>query len=260
MSDGSPQNAAVQAAAPPLAEAETRAKGPGIAQMAVVAAILGGGILLTALTSNVSSVAEPGIRLVDGEPFLVEKIGDWSGGPLQGLTEAERKILPADTQGTRRVYTDKNGAEVYCSVILEGSDVTSIHRPELCLTGQGWMFEGVHVETIPVQGAPGGLLRMTCMDSKRTFKLPQGGTTEARAVFAYWFVGKGRLTPYHWQRILFTTKDRVLRNRNVRWAYFLIYAPLATERDGQVELRNTAQTQELINRFVQDIFPTLTPS
>jgi len=52
----------------------------------------------------------------------------------------------------------------------------------------------------------------------------------------------------------------VLRNRNVRWAYFLIYAPLATERDGQVELRNTAQTQELINRFVQDIFPTLTPS
>jgi EpsI family protein len=260
MSDGQTQDAAVQTAAPPESAAVTRSKGPGIVQLAIVVAILGGAILLTALTSNVSGVSEPGIRLVDGQPFLVEKVGDWEGSPLQGLTEAERKILPADTEGVRRVYTDKDGNEVYCSVILEGSDVTSIHRPELCLTGQGWKFDRERVESIPVKGTPRGVLRMTCIDARRTIKLPQGSPTETRAEFAYWFVGKGRLTPYHWQRILLTTKDRVLLNRNVRWAYFLIYAPMTIEKDGKVQNRTGAETVELIRRFVQDIFPTLTPS
>jgi EpsI family protein len=259
MSDGLTQNVPVQTAAQPATAAATRSKGPGVAQIAIVVAILGGGILITALTSNVSGVAEPGIRLVDGKPFLVEKVADWSGGPLQGLTEAERKILPADTEGARRVYTDKDGNQVYCSIVLEGSDVTSIHRPELCLTGQGWRLEREHVERIPIGTTPGGSLRVSCMDAKRTITLPQGNT-ESRAVFAYWFVGKDRLTPYHWQRILLTTKDRVLFNRNARWAYFLIYAPLTTEKEGKVENRTGAETVELISRFVQDIFPTLTPN
>ena len=258
MSDGQMENLAVPTAAPSAAAAKSRSKCSGIVQLVIIVAILGGGVLLTALTSNVSAVSEPGIRLVEGKPFLVEKVGDWEGGPLQGLTEAERKILPADTEGARRLYADKDGDEVYCSVILEGSDVTSIHRPELCLTGQGWKFDRERVEGVPVKGTPKGALRMTCIDARRTIALPHGNTTETRAVFAYWFVGKGRLTPYHWQRILLTTKDRVLLNRNVRWAYFLIYAPLTTEREGQVQPRTEAQTMALISHFVQDIFPTLT--
>jgi len=259
MTDGQTENVAAPAAARPTAAVEARSKGPGIVQIAIVVAILGGGVLLTASTSNVSTVSEPGIRLVEGKPFLVEKLGDWEGGPLQGLTDAERKILPADTEGVRRIYTDKNGNEVYCSVILEGSDVTSIHRPELCLTGQGWKFDRERVEGVPVIGTPNGVLRMTCIDARRTIALPHGNATETRAEFAYWFVGKGRLTPYHWQRILLTTKDRVLLNRNVRWAYFLIYAPMLTERDGEVQKRTETETVQLISRFIQDIYPTLTP-
>src|SRR2546422_479646 len=77
-----------------------------------------------------------------------------------------------------------------------------------------------------VATAPGDL-RISCLDAKRT---EPRGNIESRAVFAYWFVGKGRVTPYHWLRILLTTKDRVLFNRNARWAYFLIYAPMTTER------------------------------
>src|SRR5436309_8375996 len=174
-----------------------RSKGPGVARIAIVVAILGGGILLTALTSHVSGVAEPGIRLVDGQPFLLEKVAGWSGGPMTGLTEDERKILPADTLGARRMYIDGHSNQVYCSVVLEGSDVTSIHRPELCLKGQGWLLENLRVERLPMATAPGGL-RISCLDAKRT---EPRGNVESRAVFAYWFVGKGRVTPYHWLRI-----------------------------------------------------------
>ena len=234
-------------------------KGPGVVQIAVVVAILGGGVLLTALTSHVSGVAEPGIRLLDGQPFLVEKVANWSGGPLTGLTEAERQILPADTLGARRLYTDNNSNQIYCSVVLEGSDVTSIHRPELCLKGQGWVIERERVERLPLATAPGGGLRISCLDAKRTITLPQGNA-ESRAVFAYWFVGKDRLTPYHWQRIFLTTKDRVLFNRNARWAYFLIYAPMTVEHEGLAQKRNEQETVQLISRFVQDIYPTLVPN
>ena len=229
-----------------------RSKGPGVAQIAIVVAILGGGILLTALTSHVSDVAEPGIRLVDGQPFLLEKVAGWSGGPMTGLTEDERKILPVDTLGARRMYIDGHSNQVYCSVVLEGSDVTSIHRPELCLKGQGWLLENLRVERLPVAAAPGGGLQISCLDAKMTH-----GNAESRAVFAYWFVGKDRLTPYHWQRIFLTTKDRVLRNRNARWAYFLIYAPMTSEQGGNIQPRSEPETVQLISRFVQDIFPTL---
>ncbi len=245
-----------QTQAAPAATVATRSNGPGVAQIAIIVAILGASILVTALTSNVGGVAEPGIRLVDGKPFLVEKVAGWSGSPLQGLTEDERKILPADTEGARRVYTDEEGNQVYCSIVLEGSDVTSIHRPELCLKGQGWVLEKTHVERIPIKATPEGAVRVSCIEAKRTIALPQG-STESRTVFAYWFVGKDRLTPYHWQRILLTTKDRVLFNRNARWAYFLIYAPMASARDGKLQKRTEEQTVQLISRFVQDIYPEL---
>ena len=62
------------------------------------------------------------------------------------------------------------------------------------------------------------------MNANQFVKLPDGRIVQARAVFVYWFVGKGRVTPYHWQRIFWTAKDRILHNTNHRWAYFLIEA------------------------------------
>ena len=113
-------------------------RGPNAVQIFLVVATLGAGVLATALTSDVTRGSEPGVVLVNGQPFLPVKAADWTGGELGGMTEVERKLLPSDTEGARRVYTDKSGNEVYCSLVLAGREVTSIHRPELCLPGQGW--------------------------------------------------------------------------------------------------------------------------
>src|SRR5712672_1938554 len=149
----------------PAVVPSTRASGPSTVQLSVLVAILGSGVLLTALTSDVTRVTEPGVKLVDGQPFLPDQAGDWTGGEMTGLTKEERDILPSDTEGARRIYTDSAGHQVFCSLVLAGRDVTSIHRPELCLRGQGWQWGGLNVADIPVATASGGMLRVSRIDA-----------------------------------------------------------------------------------------------
>ncbi len=49
-------------------------RGPSTRQIAIVVAILGGSVLFTAMTSDVTKVSEPGVKLTaDGQPFLTDK-------------------------------------------------------------------------------------------------------------------------------------------------------------------------------------------
>ena len=55
------------------------------------------------------------------------------------VAELLRDILPADTGFSRKNYAfvaDRT-RDVFLSIVLSGRDRTSIHRPELCLVGQG---------------------------------------------------------------------------------------------------------------------------
>src|ERR1039457_6741435 len=184
---------------PARAAAVPTRRGPSTRQIAIVVAILGGGVLFTAMTSDVTKVSEPGVKLTpDGQPFLADKAGDWTGGELTGLTEEEKRILPEDTMGSRRMFKDKDGDELFCSIVLAGRDVTSIHRPELCLTGQGWGLGNLLVEHIPAPAAKGGVLSVSRLNATRNVPLSDGRVAKANSIFLYWFVGKDRVTPHHW--------------------------------------------------------------
>jgi hypothetical protein len=238
--------------------ATTARRGPSTRQIAIVVVILGGGVLFTAMTSDVTKISEPGIKLTaDGQPFLTDKAGDWTGGELTGLTEIEKKILPEDTMGSRRVFKDKDGDELFCSIVLAGRDVTSIHRPELCLTGQGWSLGGLQVEQIPTPAVKGGVLSVSRLNATRDVSLPDGRTGKADSIFLYWFVGKDRVTPYHWQRIYWTARDRVLHNTNHRWAYILIHIPVVHGEGSSGMGKSEEQTMKVVAGFVQNIYPTL---
>ncbi len=233
-------------------------RGPSTRQIAIVVAILGGGVLFTAMTSDVTKVSEPGIKLTaDGQPFLTDQAGNWTGGELTGLTDEEKKILPEDTMGSRRMFKDKNGDELFCSIVLAGRDVTSIHRPELCLTGQGWSLGKLAVEQIPTPAAKGGVLSVSRLDATRDVKLADGRVGRANSIFLYWFVGKDRVTPYHWQRIYWTAKDRVLHNTNHRWAYILIHIPVTKNAAADDIGKSEEETMKTVAGFVQDVYPTL---
>jgi len=232
-------------------------RAPSTAQMAIVVAILAGGVLFTAMTSDVTKVSEPGVKLYpDGTPYLADHAGDWTGGEKQGLTEDEVRLLPKDTEGSRRFFKDKNDDELFCSIVLAGRDVTSIHRPELCLPGQGWKIENEYTQAIPVPTAPGGILNVMRMNATRATPLADGRTVQTRSVFTYWFVGKDRVTPYHWQRIFWTAKDRVMHNTNHRWAYILIHMPIRDDATDGGAIKSGDDAMKVVSRFIQDIYPT----
>ena len=175
----------------------------------MVVGVLGGAVLLTATTSDVAKTSEPGVKLCpDGSPFLVGQVGGWTGDEKQGLTKEEQDLLPQDTEGSRRVFKNDHGDEVYCSIILAGRDATSIHRPELCLPGQGWTINE-HMETIPVAAAPGGRLTVMRMNGTHLARFSDGQLGQSKSIFLYWFAGKDRITASHWQRIYWTSRDRV---------------------------------------------------
>jgi hypothetical protein len=259
MSESGIDTAQAAAEQPPArSTGATAHRGPSTRQIVIVVAILGSGVLFTAMTSDVTKISEPGVKLTaDGQPFLADKAGDWTGGELTGLTAEEKKILPEDTMGSRRLFKDKDGDTLFCSIVLAGRDVTSIHRPELCLTGQGWGLGGLQVEQIPTPAAKGGVLSVSRLNATRDVSLSDGRMARANSIFLYWFVGKDRVTPYHWQRIYWTAKDRVLHNTNHRWAYILIHIPVTQGESSTGAGKSEEQTMKVVAGFVQDFYPTL---
>jgi EpsI family protein len=231
-------------------------RSPSRVLIAVVVGVLGGAVLLTATTSDVTKTSEPGVKLYpDGTPFLVDRAGDWTGDEKQGLTKEEHDLLPQDTEGSRRLFKNQRGDVVFCSIILAGRDTTSIHRPELCLPGQGWTINE-HMEAIPVATAPGGMLTVMRMNGTHPARLLDGGVGQAKSIFLYWFVGKDRITASHWQRIYWTSKDRVFHNTNHRWAYILIRVPVRDDEFGGGGAQSEDDAMKIAARFVQDIYPT----
>ena len=165
--------------------------------------------------------------------------------------------MPPDTKGARRVYRRADGVEVACSVVLAGRDVTSIHRPELCLPGQGWLIDYQTGMRLHAAAFPGGNLEVMRLDAKRQVNPQNEPSRIGRAMFAYWFIGKDRVTAHHWERILWTTKDRILHGRNHRWAYVLILVPVQADASGQVTPAYQERATQVMTSFVQSLYPLL---
>lgn len=157
--------------------------------------------------------------------------GDWIGKRAEvGLVE--RQILPSDTGFSRRIYVSPQAPEqvVLLSIVLSGRDRSSIHRPELCLVGQGWSIaeSGSHRFRHPA--------REHADFDATTLRLEFEGGTGDRVqapsqMAAYWFVGGGRVVRTHWERMVWDVWARV-RGDPIRWAYVLMMTPAP---DGEEE-------------------------
>jgi hypothetical protein len=142
---------------------------------------------------------------------------DWVGRRTE-VTAVEREVLPPDTGYSRRNYvaTADVRRQVLLSIVLSGRDRTSIHRPELCLVGQGWTIDGrgAHAFAHPA----GGEVPATVLRISREVVDAQGERRRVPALFAYWFVGADAIEPTHAGRLWRTALNR-LRGRTDRWAY-----------------------------------------
>jgi len=157
------------------------------------------------------------------------------GGSLHALSKVELDLLPADTEGVKGRYESADGRKVFASIILSGRERASIHRPERCLTGQGGEISGSEIISVPIAGRDPLKVKIL----KLSHGSPSAGSKSMYgSYYAYWFVGSGRETPEHWQRMIWMASDRIFLNRAHRWAYIAIAgARIEGNTDYQKEVR-----------------------
>jgi hypothetical protein len=141
------------------------------------------------------------------------------GEALKSMSRIERDVLGADTESLKSLYSHPGGATIHVTIVLSNRERNSIHRPQRCLTAQGFSIGNSRVVTVG-EGA-GGSLDIMVLDLTRPYR---GGSSTAiwTGSFLYWFVGQGRQTPYHGTRMFWMAWDRILHSRGHRWAYIAL--------------------------------------
>jgi exosortase len=172
------------------------------------------------------------------------------------VTEVERTLLPKDTEFARDNYTDFRGHDVFFSVELSGVQQFTVHRPEICLVGQGWVIDG-H-QDIPLALDSGHTLTVRNLLLHRQRIDALGQSHLLRAYHMYWYVTDGAATPSYLGRDWITVRDRIFQNRDHRWAYIAVMS--AVTKPQRSDGLDDEQTIGMLGDFIRRILPSVQKS
>lgn len=201
----------------------------------VVLALIGGAALMLINRDSFQKLGDPGVKLVDlptysetGEiireesVYLPESVLNFSSSN-RPISEVVLGWLPSDTTYGQRLYQTDDDFFLQMSVVLMGTDRTSIHKPEYCLTGQGWTITKTTHETVPMTNPRVYELPVTKMVGEQLMPIGEGKRVKMSAVYVFWFVADEAVTAKHNSRMVGILKDLptgVLQ----RWAYVSAYS------------------------------------
>jgi EpsI family protein len=209
----------------PATETDGRAAHPyRVASVIVILAV--GEMFFLAHLSALPPRGAAGVQLaVDGlNPVeLPTFLGtEWIGRRVE-VSAVEREILPPDTGFSRKLYVpvDDPARAIFLSIVLSGRDRTSIHRPEICLVGQGWTLEDATTQRFNYPGHEGAPFSTTVLHVQREIVTRRGRETVPQLV-VYWFVSSDAVVATHGQRFIHDAWNRLRHLRADRWAYVLM--------------------------------------
>lgn len=214
-------------------------------KVAVPLLLLAGLLLLCVGTPQVREGDVAGVVM-----SLPDRMGEWVGENIP-MSEGERNLLPPGTELARKKYTDGRGYWLVCTIVLSSADRRSIHKPEICLPGQGWSTDSGQVLQVALPA--GGSLPVMCLDISRPMPRSANRPGKVRGKFLYWFVGRDFITPHHWERLFRTAYDRILRGVGHRWAYISV---MAVETAGfQTDGVGAEEIDRIVRGFVGRLAP-----
>ena len=155
---------------------------------------------------------------------------DLPGFQSQALAQAAAvtNMLPQDTSYGQHCYTAEHGFRSLVNVVLMGSSRSSIHKPQVCLTGQGWTINDAasRVEEVPMNRPVPYSLPVMRLEASRAVPM-NGQTVLEKGIYVYWFVDGDRYTAQHAQRLWWMARDMVFKNELDRWAYVALFSVCA---------------------------------
>lgn len=139
------------------------------------------------------------------------------GGALGDWALMEKTVLPVDTEIAHRRYRIPGGAPMQVSLVLNGREQKSIHRPERCLPAQGFAVEYSQVRRIARPGRLDLPVRLMVLRSVDRVEQTRGGL-----LYAYWFIGPGHETASHFRRLAWMAWESLRDGVPARWAYMAV--------------------------------------
>jgi hypothetical protein len=152
------------------------------------------------------------------------------GTPLP-ITHGELEGLPKDTTFGRKQYRGKNNFTVVTSVVLMGTDRTSIHDPHFCLEAAAWHIEQTDLVHLPIDRphpyeVPA--LRVTASGmALNELKQPM----HVRGIYVYWFVTDDKITSGQGTRMWSLAKTMLEKRELERWAYISYFTTCLPGRE-----------------------------
>lgn len=203
------------------------------------ASILVGGLLLIGGTALLLSQIDRNRRV--GEPGLVmigQNVYDEDGNIVNTntvalpvhvrgfvsrvapITRVELDWLPPDTTYARRQYiSEDNASSFQVNVVMMGRDRSSIHKPQICLSGQGWTIDSEAEDSVLLAGDFPGPLPVYKIEASQERMLDGREKQTVRAIYTYWFVADGSITARHSERMLWSMGELFKTGTLQRWAY-----------------------------------------
>jgi len=134
-------------------------------------------------------------------------------------------MLPADTSFAGRVYFKPHSVPFVSSVVLMGTDRTSIHKAEFCLQGQGLHIDEASRDTVHMtrpQPYDLPVIKILASESGQI----DGKTVTKKCVYVYWYVTDGAISNDRsgFERMWDMTKKLLFTGVLQRWAYVRYYA------------------------------------
>lgn len=160
------------------------------------------------------------------------------------VTEA----LPKDTSIRQGGYLEREGA-IQTVVVMMGTDRTSIHRPQFCLTGAGWSIDESRSKLTKVRLTRPKPVDLPVMKLivERENEI-EGRKIKLSGVYVYWFVAEDMVTADHEARSWLLAKHMLRTGELQRWSYITYFAVCAPGH----EERAFSRIERLMNATVPE--------
>jgi hypothetical protein len=205
----------------------------------MTAVLVAGLLLMTAAAAMLSHIGHfqtlspPGVKThplnssIRLEADLPEHVLNYDSKRLE-TDEVVLGTLPADTSFGNRRYVAPDGFWLDLRVVLMGRDRTSLHKPQICLSGNGWRINDAASEetTLRVEQPHPYDLPVVKLIASNTSTV-DGQKRTYNAVYVYWYVANDSVSASAsgFQR-MWLMAARLLRTGVLqRWAYVTCLAP-----------------------------------
>ncbi|MCB1224182.1 MAG: exosortase/archaeosortase family protein [Verrucomicrobiales bacterium] len=195
--------------------------------------------------------ADPGVTL-----DLPLRVSAYQGRPMEITTKEKELLNPEGVELARTAYLDARRREIIATIIVGGPGKRTLHRPEVCLPGQGWSIVDSNEITIPLQD--GRNVHATVLRLLRDRIDADGQRLRFRGLNIYWYVGSdGSTVADFYGHVTQGYRDAILKNLNHRWSMVSVFTPVWEGPVGREDPFEELRALDDTKAFITELAPQL---